>query len=64
MFLQNPYNWSKTYRWATTGVIALANLCISYSSSSYSGGIDDIRAKFGVGQEVAVLGISLYVVGK
>lgn len=61
---QNPYNWSNGYRWIVTITIAVATLCISFASSSYSGGLDDIEKRFGVSTEVGILGISLYVVGE
>jgi len=36
---------------------------VAFVSSAYSGGIDQIVATFGIGDEVATLGISLFVLG-
>ncbi|KAF8605506.1 MFS general substrate transporter [Ceratobasidium sp. AG-I] len=60
---ENPFNWSPLKRWSTTAVLALTTLCIAFSSSSYSGGIQYMMADLHMGQYVAILGISLYVVG-
>ncbi|CAE6426807.1 unnamed protein product [Rhizoctonia solani] len=60
---KNPFNWSPAKRWRITAVLALTTLCIAYSSSSYSGGIQYMMAELHMGQYVGILGISLYVVG-
>lgn len=59
----NPYNWGNAYRWTVTAVVAMATLCISFASSAYSAAIADIESHFHVSSTVAVLGLSLYVVG-
>jgi MFS family permease len=40
-----------------------AILAVAFVSSAYSGGIDQIVATFGIGDEVATLDISLFVLG-
>jgi MFS family permease len=38
-------------------------LAVAFVSSAYTGGIDQILADFGIGDEIATLGISLFVLG-
>ncbi|KAJ3770999.1 MFS general substrate transporter [Lentinula raphanica] len=60
---EDPYNWSKTRKWIITTQLALTTFTVSFSSSSYSGGLEDITRDLNVSDELAVLGISLYVLG-
>ncbi|KAF5365776.1 hypothetical protein D9758_003157 [Tetrapyrgos nigripes] len=60
---QNPYEWSRTRKWILTAQLALATWTVSFSSSSYSGGLTFIVRDLGTSEELAVLGISLYVLG-
>ncbi|QRV90285.1 major facilitator superfamily transporter [Ceratobasidium sp. AG-Ba] len=60
---ENPHNWTGFKRWTITGIVAVSTLCVSFASSSYSGGIQYMMADLHMGQYVAILGISLYVVG-
>ncbi|KAL5531082.1 hypothetical protein ACEPAG_3958 [Sanghuangporus baumii] len=60
---ENPYNWSKAKKWPLTFVLAAGTLCVSFASSSYSGGISFVMEDLHMSREVAVLGISLYVLG-
>ena len=60
---QNPMNWSPRRK----TLIVTAICCISFSAS-FSGGVFApaalaVAAEFGVDEEVALLGISLYVLG-
>ncbi|KAI5124039.1 hypothetical protein M0805_003868 [Coniferiporia weirii] len=59
----NPYNWSKSRKWPMTLLLAAGTFCVSFSSSSYSGGISFTVEDLHISQEVAVLGVSLYVLG-
>ncbi|KAJ3788558.1 MFS general substrate transporter [Lentinula aff. detonsa] len=60
---EDPYNWSNTRKWIITTQLALTTFTVSFSSSSYSGGLEDITRDLNVSDELAVLGISLYVLG-
>jgi multidrug resistance protein len=60
---ENPFNWAPFRRWIITAIIAVTTLCIAFASSSYSGGIQYMMVDLHMGQYVAILGISLYVVG-
>ncbi|KAL0947203.1 hypothetical protein HGRIS_013320 [Hohenbuehelia grisea] len=58
-----PYNWTRRRKWLITTQLAMATWTVSFGSSSYSGGLKYTISDFRVSEEVAVLGVSLYVVG-
>ncbi|KAG8724928.1 hypothetical protein FRC09_011819 [Ceratobasidium sp. 395] len=60
---ENPFKWPAFKRWRITAILAITTLCIAFASSSYSGGIQYMMVDLHMGQYVAILGISLYVVG-
>lgn len=60
---RNPMMFSPVKKWAITMLVAFATLAVALVSSAYTGGIAEIQADFGVGSEVATLGVSLFVVG-
>ncbi|KAF4603947.1 hypothetical protein EYR40_001122 [Pleurotus pulmonarius] len=60
---ESPYNWTKRKKWIITMQLALCTFTVSFGSSSYSGGLTYIMADLNVSQDVAVLGVSLYVLG-
>lgn len=59
----NPFNFSEGRKWLIIAIQATATLAVSFASSAYSGGIREIFTDFNVSQEVAILGISLFVLG-
>lgn len=60
---RNPMNFSEFRKWSLTMVVAIATLAVSLVSSAYTGGVQEIEAEFGIGGEVATLGVSLFVLG-
>lgn len=66
-FLENdprdPMNWPDSKKWYITLTVAIATLAVSFVSSAYTGAIDQILKEFGCSQEVATLGVSLFVLG-
>ncbi|XXH01730.1 hypothetical protein Hte_008091 [Hypoxylon texense] len=60
---RNPMNFTDAKKWLITGVVAFATLSVALVSSAYSGGIAEIMAQFSISQEVAILGVSLFVLG-
>ncbi|KAK2628828.1 hypothetical protein QTJ16_001931 [Diplocarpon rosae] len=60
---QNPKNWSKAYKWYITMVVALTCFVVTFASSVVTADIIGMQAEFGVSEEVALLSISLFVVG-
>lgn len=59
----NPMTFSRSRKWLITIVQAFATLSVSFASSAYSGGVFEVIRGFGVSQEVAILGVSLFVLG-
>ncbi|KAJ5184350.1 Major facilitator superfamily domain general substrate transporter [Penicillium cf. griseofulvum] len=60
---RNPMNFSEVRKWTLTMLVAIATLAVSLVSSAYTGGIQEIMMQFHIGQEVATLGVSLFVLG-
>ncbi|KAJ5605349.1 hypothetical protein N7510_010503 [Penicillium lagena] len=59
----NPMNFCSVKKWSITMLVALATFAVSLISSAYTGGVQEIKEQFRVGNEIATLGISLFVLG-
>ncbi|ROT36379.1 MFS general substrate transporter [Sodiomyces alkalinus F11] len=59
----NPMEFSRRRKWFMTLVMAIATLAVALLSSAYTGGIIEIIQEFQIGQTVATLGVSLFVLG-
>ena len=59
----NPQNWSMRKKVYHSAVTAILSFAVTYGSSSYSPGIGKVAEELDVSQPVAVLGLSLYVLG-
>ncbi|KAH6624848.1 major facilitator superfamily domain-containing protein [Chaetomium sp. MPI-SDFR-AT-0129] len=59
----NPMQYSPIKKWTVMMLMAFATLAVTFASSAYSGGVFAIIEYFQVSTIVAVLGISLYVLG-
>lgn len=60
---KNPMEFSPWKKWSITGVNAIAVLAVAFASSAYSGAVIEIIKEFHIGSTVAVLGVSLFVLG-
>ncbi|KAL1963875.1 hypothetical protein VTN77DRAFT_7681 [Rasamsonia byssochlamydoides] len=60
---RNPMLFSAVTKWFITMLVAFATLAVALVSSAYTGGILEIMEQFHIGQEVATLGVSLFVLG-
>lgn len=60
---RNPMEFSQFKKWFIVLTVAFATLAVAFVSSAYSGSVDQIIRQFGISQEVATLGISLFVLG-
>ncbi|KAF5250810.1 hypothetical protein FANTH_4082 [Fusarium anthophilum] len=60
---RNPQQWNDSKKWFITLGVAFATLAISLISSAYTGGMKQIIRDFHISQEVATLGVSLFVLG-
>ncbi|KAL2112244.1 hypothetical protein VUR80DRAFT_8199 [Thermomyces stellatus] len=60
---RNPMTLRNRTKWCITFITAFNTLAVSLLSSAYSGGVIEIIAEFQVSQTVAILGVSLFVLG-
>jgi len=60
---ENPKNWSKGYKWYCTMVVAITCFVVAFASSVITSDIIGVQEQFNVSQEVALVSISVFVVG-
>lgn len=59
----NPHNWPLWLRWTFTVTLSTLVICVAYGSACIAGGLFTVSEKYHVGSEVAVLSVSLMVIG-
>ncbi|KAE8140003.1 major facilitator superfamily domain-containing protein [Aspergillus pseudotamarii] len=59
----HPFKRGLTTRWLTVVIISLCSLCVACTSSIYTTTYDQLLNEFHCSQEVATLGLSLFVFG-
>lgn len=60
---ENPKNWSKLYKWYCTMVVAITCFVVAFASSVVTADLVGVEKSFGVSEEVALLTITLFVIG-
>ncbi|KAJ5711297.1 hypothetical protein N7488_005453 [Penicillium malachiteum] len=60
---RNPMLFSDWTKWGYTMIVSIATLAVSLVSSAYTGGVQQIEEQFLIGDELATLGVSLFVLG-
>jgi multidrug resistance protein len=60
---RNPMEFSTTLKWMYTVTVAFATFAVSLSSSAYAGSINEVVTDLGASEEVATLGVSMFVIG-
>ncbi|MCJ1464878.1 MFS siderochrome iron transporter 1 [Pseudocyphellaria aurata] len=60
---RNPMGFPMWKKWVITLLIAFATLAVSFVSSAYTGGLQQVVEEFGTSEEVVTLGVSLFVLG-
>lgn len=60
---QNPMNFNPKRKWAIATIMGLMTFVVTFASSVLSSATMVIAKQYGVGQEVVVLSISLFVLG-
>ena len=59
----DPLQYPSWKKWAITLLQAIATLAVAFVSTAFSGGIEEVIEAFHISTEVAILGISLFVLG-
>ncbi|KJK60594.1 MFS like protein [Aspergillus parasiticus SU-1] len=59
----HPFKGSLARRWLTVVIVSLCSLCVACTSSIYTTTYDQLLDEFHCSQEVATLGLSLFVFG-
>jgi hypothetical protein len=59
----NPLNWSVKRRVFATVLLSLTTFVVTFASSVFSSALRVVAIEFGISDEVATLGTSLFVVG-
>ncbi|KAJ5782326.1 hypothetical protein N7457_004100 [Penicillium paradoxum] len=59
----HPQNWSLARKITISVVLAYTTFVASFASAIYSSGVGAISANFNISTEVAILGVTLYVLG-
>lgn len=60
---RNPMLWSQLKKWTITAMVATSTLAIALCSSAYSGTVNQLVMDLKMSEEVATLGVSLFVLG-
>ncbi|CAI6086868.1 unnamed protein product [Clonostachys chloroleuca] len=60
---ENPKNWPKSRKWYCTMVIALTCFVVAFSSAVITADVKGVVDEFAVSEEVALVSISIFVVG-
>jgi predicted MFS family arabinose efflux permease len=58
-----PKNIPLWIKWALVAIVSICTLAVSFVSSAYVGGMDQIVEAFDVDELIATLGVDLYVLG-
>ncbi|KAG9695006.1 MFS transporter, partial [Aureobasidium melanogenum] len=59
----NPLNWSASFKWIVTAIVALSCFATAFASSAFSGGIRELVYGFHASTELITAGVSLFVLG-
>ncbi|KAK5288822.1 Synaptic vesicle transporter SVOP [Cryomyces antarcticus] len=60
---ENPKNWPKAYKWWCTMTVAITCFVVAFDSAVITADIPGVMREFNVSEEVALLSITLFVVG-
>jgi multidrug resistance protein len=59
----NPFSFPMWKKWSITLGVAFATLAVAFVSTAYTGGVEEVIKTFEISTEVAILGVSLFVLG-
>ena len=58
-----PLNWPFRKKVIVTLLYSLCTMCTTWASTIYNSGLSQVEEQFHISQEVALLGMSLYLLG-
>lgn len=59
---RNPLNFGTLRKWGITLLVSCCTLSVAFVSSTYTGSIAQVE-EFGIGEEAAIVGLSVFVFG-
>ncbi|KIW13408.1 hypothetical protein PV08_08596 [Exophiala spinifera] len=59
----NPLNWTRRKKWTMTILCGMTTVGTTWASSIFSTGANSVHHEFGIGLEVAELGLTLFMIG-
>ncbi|VUC36232.1 unnamed protein product [Clonostachys rosea] len=59
----HPHNLSRGRKWAIVLIVSLSSLCVTCASSAYTTTYKQVIAELSCSQEIATLGLSLFIWG-
>ncbi|KAJ5716911.1 hypothetical protein N7488_002557 [Penicillium malachiteum] len=59
----NPLHFSRASKWTITVIVSLSALVVALVSSAYTGGMVELTQDFHTSEELALVGVSTFVVG-
>ncbi|QPH01820.1 hypothetical protein C2857_006023 [Epichloe festucae Fl1] len=60
---RNPLTFARPFKWTISLISAVSTLAVSFTSSAYSASVFEINEEFHASTEVAILGVSMFVLG-
>lgn len=60
---QNPLKFGTLRKWGITLLVSCCTLSVAFVSSTYTGSIVQVEEEFGIGEEAAIVGLSVFVFG-
>ncbi|KAJ5727692.1 hypothetical protein N7493_005512 [Penicillium malachiteum] len=60
---QNPLDFRRASKWTITVIVSLSALVVALVSSAYTGGMVELTQDFNISEELALVGVSMFVVG-
>lgn len=60
---ENPKNWSKSYKWYCTMIVAFTCFVVAFASAVITADLVGVMEEFNVSEEISLLTITVYVIG-
>ena len=60
---ENPKNFSRSFKWYCTMVVAFTCFVVAFASSVVTADIEGVSKQFNVSNEITLLTVTLFVIG-